>query len=82
MVPLHWFAHGATPARRAGHDVVVADNFSTGFRDALTAAGSPALAELDIADVASLNELFAAHRFDAVLHFASFIQVGPSERSL
>lgn len=62
----------------SGHDVVVADNFFTGFRDALTAAGAPALADLDIADAASLNALFAAHRFDAVLHFASFIQVGES----
>lgn len=31
----------------AGHGVVV-DNFPTGFRDALTAAGSPALVELAV----------------------------------
>lgn len=62
----------------AGHGVVVVDNFSTGFRDALTAAGSPVLAELDIADAAALEALFSAHPFDAVLHFASFIQVGES----
>lgn len=61
-----------------GHAVVVADNFSNGFRDALSAAGSPALAELDIADAAALDALFAANTFDAVLHFASFIQVGES----
>lgn len=62
----------------AGHSVVVADNFSTGFRDALVASGSPGLAELDISDVAALTDLFSLHRFDAVLHFASFIQVGES----
>lgn len=61
-----------------GHRVVVADNFSSGFRDALTAAGSPTLAKLDIADAAALDELFAGNAFDAVLHFASFIQVGES----
>ena len=63
---------------KAGHSVVVADNFSTGFRDALIAAGSPVLAELDISDAAALDRLFSAHQFDAVMHFASFIQVGES----
>lgn len=62
----------------AGHSVVVTDNFSAGCRDALVAAGSPVVAELDIADAAAVAALFAAHRFDAVLHFASFIQVGES----
>ena len=61
-----------------GHKVVVADNFSTGFRDAWGAAGAPLVAELDINDEAALSRLFATHQFDAVLHFASFIQVGES----
>jgi UDP-glucose 4-epimerase len=60
---------------QAGLDVVVADNFSTGFRTALTGG---VLAELDIANGAALDALFAAHRFDAVMHFASYIQVGES----
>lgn len=60
---------------QGGHHVVVADNFSTGFRSALVGGE---LAELDIADAAALDRLFGAHRFDAVLHFASFIQVGES----
>lgn len=63
---------------RAGHQVVVADNFSTGFRSALIAAGSAELVELDIADAVGLNALFASNSFDAVMHFASFIQVGES----
>lgn len=62
----------------AGQAVVVADNFSTGFRDALVAAGSPEVATLDIADAQALSALFSLHHFDAVLHFASFIQVGES----
>jgi UDP-glucose 4-epimerase len=59
----------------AGHGVVVADNFSTGHRDALVGGE---LVELDIADVAALDALFATHRVDAVMHFASYIQVGES----
>ncbi|KAF0162023.1 MAG: UDP-glucose 4-epimerase [Rhodocyclaceae bacterium] len=60
---------------RAGHGVVVADNFSTGYRNAVVGGE---VAELDIADAAAVESLFAAHRFDAVMHFASFIQVGES----
>lgn len=59
----------------AGHELVVADNFSTGHRSALLGG---TLVELDIADAQALDTLFAHHRFDAVFHFASFIQVGES----
>ena len=59
----------------AGHELVVADNFSTGYRSALLGA---TLVELDIADAAALAELCASQHFAAVFHFASFIQVGES----
>ncbi|KDD69077.1 UDP-glucose 4-epimerase GalE [Pseudomonas mandelii] len=59
----------------AGHELVVADNFSTGYRSALRGG---TLIELDIADEQALDALFAGHHFDAVFHFASFIQVGES----
>jgi len=59
----------------AGHAVVVADNFATGHRSALLGG---TLVELDIADADALNSLFASQEFDAVFHFASFIQVGES----
>ncbi|MNG72668.1 UDP-glucose 4-epimerase [compost metagenome] len=54
----------------ADHDVVVADLVSPG----------PGIkwAALDIADEAALDALFAEYQFDAVFHFASFIQVGES----
>ena len=61
---------------RAGHSVVVADNFSTGYRNAVP--DCCACAELDIADGDALNSLFAAHSFEVVFHFASFTQVGES----
>jgi UDP-glucose 4-epimerase len=58
-----------------GHEVVVADNFSTGYRNSVVGGR---IVELDIADAAVLNDLLAAERFNAVLHFASCIQVGES----
>ncbi|MGE8063653.1 UDP-glucose 4-epimerase GalE [Pseudomonas sp. NPDC089569] len=60
---------------RAGHELLVADNFSTGYRSALTGGK---LVELDIADAQALDAMFASHSIDVVFHFASFIQVGES----
>ncbi|UVK85502.1 UDP-glucose 4-epimerase GalE [Pseudomonas sichuanensis] len=53
-----------------GHDVVVADLAPT--------RPQVKWVELDIADAAALDALFAEYTFDAVFHFASFIQVGES----
>ncbi len=60
---------------RQGCDVVTYDNLSTGYRDAVL-GGQFVLG--DLADQAVLETLFSTHRFDGVLHFASFIQVGES----
>lgn len=68
-------SHMVKQLRRAGHGLVVADNFSTGYRSALMDAR---VVELDIADAQALDDLFASQHFDAVFHFASFIQVGES----
>lgn len=54
----------------AGHQVVVAD--------VMPAHSGVVWVNLDIADRPALDALFASHRFDAVFHFASFIQVGES----
>ncbi|CAM3299853.1 UDP-glucose 4-epimerase GalE [Pseudomonas plecoglossicida] len=53
-----------------GHNVVVAD----------IEAPAPDIewVELNIADAGALDRLFADYHFDAVFHFASFIQVGES----
>ena len=58
-----------------GHAVVTLDNLSTGFRDAVRGGE---FVEGDIGDQALLDRLFPAHEFDAVMHFAAFIQVGES----
>ncbi len=60
---------------RAGCSVVTFDNLSTGYRDAVP-GGEFVFG--DLADLAALETLFSTHRFDGVMHFASFIQVGES----
>lgn len=62
---------------RRGCHVVTYDNLSTGYRDAVL-GGEFVLGNL--ADQAALEALFSKHRFDGVMHFASFIQVGESVR--
>ena len=62
---------------RLGCRVVTLDNLSGGYRDAVLAGE---FVEGDIADLDLLQELFAGGGFDAVMHFASFIQVGESVR--
>jgi UDP-glucose 4-epimerase len=59
----------------AGHEVVVLDNLSSGFRDAL--AGGE-FVEGDLCDRSLLDELLSVRRFDAVLHFASCIEAAES----
>ena len=58
----------------AGHEVVVLDNLSYGFRDAV--APDATFVEADIADAAAVLTPDAG--FDAVLHFAGLIQAGES----
>lgn len=60
---------------RAGYRVVVLDNLSTGHADA---ARYGELIVGDMADTERLEQLFRAHRFDAVMHFAAFSLVGES----
>jgi UDP-glucose 4-epimerase len=60
----------------AGHKVIVIDNLSRGYRQAV-----PKGAELvvgDLADKEKLAELFRNHHFEAVLHFAALIEAGES----
>ena len=61
----------------AGVEVVTLDNLSSGHRDAVTCGE---FVHGDIADRALLDTLFASRRFDAVMHFASHIEVGESVR--
>jgi UDP-glucose 4-epimerase len=58
-----------------GCRVTTLDNLSSGHRDAVLHGD---FVHGDIADTALLTEVFARSGFDAVMHFASFIQVGES----
>ncbi|MGA0806754.1 MAG: UDP-glucose 4-epimerase GalE [Pseudohongiellaceae bacterium] len=60
---------------RSGYRVTVLDDLSGGFRDAVPEG---LLVEGSITDTALLQRLFARTAFSAVMHFASFIQVGES----
>lgn len=61
---------------RRGHSVTVLDNLSKGHREAIPAEAEFVLA--DTGDKAALERVFAAGRFDAVMHFAAFIEAGES----
>ena len=58
-----------------GVHVVTLDNLSAGHRDAVLHGE---LVVGDMADRAVLDRVLSSRRFDAVMHFASYIQVGES----
>ncbi len=68
-------SHVVRQLAQAGHDIVVFDNLSTGYRWAVTAGE---LVVGDLADEAAIADLFASHQFEAVLHFAANIVVPES----
>lgn len=57
------------------HSVTILDNLTAGYRDAVLGGE---FIQGDIGDRTLLDKIFSEHKFDAVLHFASFIQVGES----
>ncbi|MCD6048114.1 MAG: UDP-glucose 4-epimerase [Gammaproteobacteria bacterium] len=61
-----------------GYEVWVIDNLSKGYRDAVFTDN---FIQADIADRAVLNDLFSKVKFDAVIHFAGFIEVGESVKN-
>jgi len=64
-------SHVVRQLSESGRTVMVYDNLSTGFRDALTLGEE--LIEGDLADREGLDELFRRYRFATVLHFAAAI---------
>lgn len=68
-------SHMVRQLNKAGCDAVVLDNLSTGCRQLVQGAE---LVEGNLGDAALLDQLFSAHAFDAVMHFAAFSQVGES----
>jgi UDP-glucose 4-epimerase len=68
-------SHMVKCAERAGYIPIVLDNLSTGHEDAVQ--GTEIIVG-DIQDTQLLKKLFSRYDFSAVMHFASFIQVGES----
>ena len=61
----------------AGYEVVTLDNLSSGHRDAVLGGD---FVEGDLADSECLERVFKQYQPEAVMHFASYIQVGESVR--
>lgn len=68
-------SHMVKMLSQAGHNVTTLDNLSNGYKDAVLYGD---FVEGDIADESLLNKLFSETKFDGVMHFASYIQVGES----
>lgn len=68
-------SHCAKALAAAGHDGVVLDSLLNGHREF---ARWGKLIAGDIRDAAALDSIFAAHRFDAVMHLAALAYVGES----
>jgi UDP-glucose 4-epimerase len=72
---------GSTVAQQlldAGHNVTIYDNLSSGHLAAIPAAAT--FVRGDTLDRAELDAVLAGAGFDAVLHFAAFIEAGESMR--
>ena len=61
---------------RAGHTVTVLDNLVMGWREAVPPGAE--FVQADTGNEAALDQLFASHNFDAVMHFAALIEAGES----
>lgn len=72
-------SHVVRQLSETGHSVVVYDNLSTGFKDALLHGEE--LIQAELADHAALEAAFQKHQFKTVLHFAAAI-VAPESVSL
>lgn len=68
-------SHVVRQLGEAGHEVTVYDNLSSGHRWAVL---SGELVVGDLGDQRQLDDLFAHHQFDAIMHFAGFIVVPES----
>ena len=77
-------SHTCVELLQSGYDVVIADNFSNADRDVPRRiekiAGKPisAVYAIDVADTPALDNVFAEHRIDGIIHFAGLKAVGES----
>lgn len=78
-------SHTCVELLQAGHEVIIADNLYNSAADVVDrleriTGKRPAFYASDVTDVDALRAIFAAHRPDAVIHFAGYKAVGESCR--
>ena len=76
-------SHTSVALMQAGHDVVILDNLCNSHaavlgRIAQISGRAPEFVKADVRSFGALREVFARHRFDAVIHFAGLKAVGES----
>lgn len=76
-------SHTCVELLQAGNSVIAIDNFDNSSARSLDAVAAltgraVTLVEGDVSDRATLDAVFAAHRIDAVIHFAALKAVGES----
>lgn len=69
-------SHTATELLDNGHEVVIADNLVTGYREAIPEKAT--FYQGDLRDKDFLNDLMKKEKVDAVIHFAAYSLVGES----
>lgn len=68
-------SHTVRQLEKAGFEVLVLDSLVKGHREAV---GDAQFVLADINDKSALDEVFATHKIDAVMHFAAYSLVGES----
>jgi UDP-glucose 4-epimerase len=71
-------SHTVLALKEAGYQVVVLDNLVYGHQDIVDTALQVEFIAGDISDRALLDQVFATHPIEAVLHFAAYAYVGES----
>ncbi|MEM6254347.1 MAG: UDP-glucose 4-epimerase GalE [Cyanobacteria bacterium P01_D01_bin.156] len=71
-------SHAVLALEQAGYQVVILDSLEYGHPDLVEHHLKAKLVKGHTSDRALLNQLFAEHDFDAVMHFAAYIAVGES----
>jgi UDP-glucose 4-epimerase len=76
-------SHTAVELQLKGHDVFIIDNLSNARAEVIPAIAKitgkqPSFHQIDCCDFAAMDVFFAAHKIDAVIHFAALKAVGES----
>jgi UDP-glucose 4-epimerase len=71
-------AHAVLALQRSGYEVIVLDNLVYGHRDIVEKILQVELVIGDTNDRQLLDQIFATHKIEAVMHFAAYAYVGES----